>query len=289
VKGIQMAGLFNIVKGKASGFQVSGIINRTRYFNGLQVSGITNHTATILRGTQIAGINNYAEIGKKGVFQLSGMVNKTERGRTAFQISTIANRADTVGVQIGLINNANRLRGLQLGLINIADTASGVLLGLINIVKKGYHVLEISSNDVTYGNISYRTGTRWFYTIYTVGGQPKIDNKTDILSGGLGVGSSIWFGKAVALTVDITGNHYWINSKLDNKGGLWKITPALNLQITKRFGISIAPTWNNYFLNSTRQTPSDISIIKNNIVPNKAHLSGDKYQWWGWSVGLRFF
>jgi CarboxypepD_reg-like domain len=289
VKGIQVAGLFNIVKGKTNALQASAIINRTRHFSGLQISGITNYTDTILRGVQLAGINNYVEFGKKGNWQFGGLVNKTEQGRTAFQVSTIANRADTVGVQIGIINNANRLRGLQLGLINIADTASGMLLGLINIVKKGYHVLEISSNDITYGNIAYRTGTRWFYTIYTAGGQPKVDNKTDILSGGMGIGSSVWFGKVVALTVDITGHRYWVNSKLENRGGLMKITPALNLQITKRFGISFAPTWNNYFLNSKNQTPTDILSIKNNIVPDKAQLSNDKYQWWGWSAGLRFF
>jgi CarboxypepD_reg-like domain len=289
VKGIQLAGLFNIVKGKTNVLQASMIINRTRHFSGLQISGITNYSDTILRGVQLAGINNYVEFGKKGNWQVGGLVNKTERGRTAFQVSTIANRADTVGVQIGFINNANRLRGIQLGLVNIADTASGVLLGLINIVKKGYHVLEISSNDVTYGNIAYRTGTRWFYTIYTAGGQPKVENKTDILSGGIGIGSSIWFGKVVALTVDMTGHRYWINSKFDNRGGLVKITPALNLQITKRFGISFAPTWNNYFLNSKNQLPADIVSIKNNIVPNKAQLTNDKYQWWGWSAGLRFF
>ncbi len=289
VKGIQLAGLFNIVKGKTNALQASTIINRTRHFSGLQISGITNYTDTILRGVQLAGINNHVEFGKKGNWQLGGLVNKTERGRTALQVSTIANRADTVGVQIGFINNANRLKGVQLGLINIADTASGVLLGLINIVKKGYHVLEISSNDITYGNIAYRTGTRWFYTIYSGGGQPQLGDRTNILSGGMGIGSSVWFGKVVALTVDVTGHRYWINSKLENRGGLVKITPALNLQITKRFGISFAPTWNHYYLNSKNQIQMDILSIKNNIVPPKAQLSNDKYQWWGWSAGLRFF
>ena len=289
VKGVQLASLFNIVKGNMKGIQASAIINRTRKVSGLQVGGITNYSDTILRGLQISGINNYAEVGGKGVFQIAGMYNKTAERRTLFQAAAVGNKADTVVFQIGLINNANRLRGLQIGLINRADTADGVLLGLINIVKKGYHVLEFSSNDVTYGNISFRTGTRWFYTIYALGGQPKIAKKPNILSGGMGLGTSIWFGKTVALTLDATAHRYWIDPLFENRGGLVRLAPALNLQITKRFGVGFAPTWNTYFLNSKNQTASDISMIKTNLIPEKAKLSGDKYEWWGWSVGLRFF
>ncbi len=289
VKGVQLASLFNIVKGNMKGIQASAIINRTRRQSGLQAVGITNYSDTILRGLQISGINNYAEVGGRNVFQIAGMYNKTAEGRTFFQAAMVGNKADTVGIQIGLINNANRLRGLQIGLINRADTADGVLLGLINIVKKGYHVLEFSSNDVTYGNISFRTGTRWFYTIYALGGQPRLGKKTNILSGGMGLGTSIWFGKTVALTLDATAYRYWLDPLFENRGGLVRLAPALNLQITKRFGIGFAPTWNTYFLNSKNQTEGDIALIKKNLIPEKAKLSGDKYAWWGWSVGLRFF
>ena len=289
VKGVQLATIFNIVKGNMKGIQASMILNRTRKVSGLQAAGITNYTDTILRGLQFSGINNYAELGGKGVFQIAGMYNKTAEGRTFFQAAAVGNKADTVGIQVGLINNANRLRGLQIGLINRADTADGVLLGLINIVKKGYHVLEISSNDVTYSNISFRTGTRWFYTIYALGGQPKIGEKPNILSGGMGLGTSIWFGKTVALTLDATAHRYWLDPLFENRGGLVRLAPALNLQITKRFGIGFAPTWNTYFLNSKNQTEGDVALIKKNLIPEKAQLSGDKYEWWGWSVGLRFF
>ena len=289
VKGVQLATLFNIVKGNMKGIQASAIINRTRKVSGLQAAGITNYTDTILRGLQISGINNYAEVGGRGVFQIAGMYNKTAEGRTFFQAAAVGNKADTVVIQIGLINNANRLRGLQIGLINRADTADGVLLGLINIVKKGYHVLEFSSNDVTYGNISFRTGTRWFYTIYAFGGQPQLGKKPNILSGGMGLGTSIWFGKTVALTLDATAHRYWLDPLFENRGGLIRLAPALNLQITKRFGIGFAPTWNTYFLNSKNQIASYIAFIKTHLIPEKAKFSGDKYEWWGWSVGLRFF
>ena len=169
VKGVQVASLFNIVKGHMKGVQAAAVLNKSLHATGLQIAGITNFSDTLLRGLQIGGVNNYAEVGRKGVFQIAGTFNKNEHGRSFFQGAIVGNRADTAGIQIGLINNANRLRGIQIGLINRADTADGVLLGLINVVKKGYHVLELSSNDVTYGNLSFRTGTRWFYTIYALG------------------------------------------------------------------------------------------------------------------------
>lgn len=286
VRGIQVGGIFNITKGRMQAVQAAGILNRTRYLNGLQISGLTNYTDTASHSVQIAGINNHTEWGKKSTVQVSGMVNKTEYGRTTLQIAPIVNTADTVGIQIGLINNANKLKGVQIGLINIADTASGVLLGLLNIVKKGYHVLEVSHNDITDINLAYRTGTRRFYSIYAIGS----DIQTKKLLGiGSGLGTSFWLGKVIALTIDATGHRYWINSALENKGGLIKITPALNIQFTKNIGIGIAPTWNNYFINASTHSPSDIDILKSTIIPQKASFQNNRYEWWGWSIGLRFF
>ena len=290
VTGIQAASLFNIVNGDMKGIQISGIVNRTTTAQGLQVSFITNNTDKIGRGIQIAGINNHADIGQRGVVQIAGIVNKIGAGRTALQVAGIINEADTVGIQIGLLNNANRLRGVQIGLINIADTSSGILLGLLNIVKKGYHVLEVSTNDVTPFNLAYRTGTKRFYTIYSVGGQPKITGfKNDILSGGVGFGTSFWLGKTVGLTLDATAHRFSIDGAFDNHGVLVKLTPALNIQLTKKFGIALAPVWNSYYLNSKNQNPEDISRLKTHVIPPKAKASGDWMQWWGWSASLRFF
>jgi hypothetical protein len=290
VTGLQAASLFNIVNGDMKGVQISSILNRTQSTKGVQISGITNNTDKIRRGLQISGINNHADIAHGGVVQIAGIVNKTNLGRTTLQIAALINQADTVGVQIGLLNNANRLRGLQIGLINIVDTSSGILLGLLNIVKKGYHVLEVSTNEITPFNLAYRTGTKRFYTIYNIGGQPKIANfKTDILSGGLGFGTSFWLGKTIGITLDATAHRFSIDTKIDNQGGLLKLTPALNIQLTKKIGIALAPVWNSYYLNTKNQNSEDISRLKTHIIPQKAKASGDWMQWWGWSASLRFF
>jgi CarboxypepD_reg-like domain len=290
VKGLQVASLFNIVNGEMKGLQASGILNRTQATQGFQISFITNNTDKIRHGLQISGINNHTDIANGGVVQIAGIVNKTSVGRTTFQAAGLINQADTVGVQIGLLNNANKLRGIQIGLINIADTSSGILLGLLNIVKKGYHVLEVSTNDITRLNLAYRTGTKRFYTIYAVGGQAKISSfNNDILSGGLGFGTSFWLGKTVGITLDATAHRFSIAGKIDNQGGLVTLSPALNIQVTKKIGIAFAPVWNSYYLNTKNQNPSDISLIKTLIIPQNAKVSSDWMQWWGWSVSLRFF
>jgi hypothetical protein len=290
VTGVQVASLFNIVNSDMRGLQISSIVNRTHTLQGLQISGITNSTDRIKKGLQISGINNHADIASGGVVQIAGIFNKTDLGRTAFQVAGIANQADTVGCQIGLINNANKLRGVQIGLINIADTSSGILLGVLNIVKKGYHVLEVATNDVTPFNLAYRTGTKRFYTIYAFGGSPKIMNsKNDILSAGLGFGTSFWLGKTIGFTLDVTAHRFSIDGKIDKQGGLVKLSPALNIQITKKLGISFAPVWNSYYLNSKNQTPLDISLLNAQIIPKKAKASEDWMQWWGWSASLRLF
>jgi CarboxypepD_reg-like domain len=290
VTGLQAATLFNIVNGEMHGVQISTILNRTQSAQGLQLSGITNNSDRIRHGLQISGINNHTDIANGGVVQIAGIVNKTNLGRTALQIAGIINQADTVGVQIGLLNNANRLRGVQIGLINMADTSSGILLGILNIVKKGYHVLEVSTNDVSPFNIAYRTGTKRFYTIYAVGGQPKISGfKNDILSGGLGFGTSFWLGKTIGFTLDATAHRFSIDGAFDNRGGLVTLSPALNIQLTKKIGIALAPVWNSYYLNTKNQNSEDISRLKTHIIPQKAKASGDWMQWWGWSASLRFF
>jgi hypothetical protein len=83
-----VAGISNINKGEAKGFQISGITN---------VNGGNS------KGFQIAGIANINNDDSQG-FQLAGIINKTKNHK---------------GLQIGLINIADSVDGVSLGLINI--------------------------------------------------------------------------------------------------------------------------------------------------------------------------
>jgi hypothetical protein len=288
MKGLQLATIFNIVTGEARGVQAASTINRAKILRGMQISGITNTTDFIRNSVQISGVNNHTDFGQGGVFQVSGLVNGTKNGRTALQIASVTNQADTVGVQIGLINNASHLRGLQIGLINKSDTASGVVLGLINIVKKGYHVVEVSSNDITYANVAFKTGTKYFYSIYAFGGNPIINKKPAMLSAGAGFGSYITIIRPIGITLDATIHRFWIDPLLENKGFLLRGTPALNIKFTNRFSLALAPVWNAYYLNTSKQNASDMTYIQKHLIPENAKIEGNWATWWGWQAGMRF-
>ena len=283
VKGIQIGGLFNIVNGRTAGLQISSILNRSSRAEGVQITGITNSTDTILRGVQIAGVNNSTDYAKQGAFQLAAIVNRASHGRVAFQAASVHNKADTSFVQIGLINKANHVKGIQFGLINIADTTTGVMLGLINIVKKGYHVLEASTNDLTLANVAYRTGTHWFYSIYHLGFAPNARNKRSLLTIGGGIGSGIRFSKRVGITLDATIHKPIIDNLIGNEDWLLRGTPALNIQLTRKLGIAIAPVFNAYRVNPL----DDLAI--STIVPDNAKTDGKWRTWWGWTAAVRFF
>jgi hypothetical protein len=289
VSGLQIATLLNVVKYDLRGLQIAGIVNKVGENRGLQIAGITNAT-DILRGGQMSLINNYAVHGNGGV-QIAGIVNKVANGRTGVQVSGMTNNADTVGVQIGLINSANKVRGLQLGFINVSDTMSGIVLGFFNVVKKGYHVLEVSANEGVFVNIAYKTGTRKFYTNYI--GSVRVDSgafwQQPLWGIGLGFGSCIPLRKKVSLTLDATAQHMslgQISPKLNNE--LFRFVPALNLQVSKKLGISIAPTLNAYYEDLADEQAA--TVFRNKIVPNwQTKQSGKWTSWMGGYVALRFF
>ncbi len=289
VSGLQIGTLLNVVKYDMRGLQISGIVNKVRANRGIQIAGITN-AADVLRGGQISLVNNYAVQGNGGV-QIAGIVNKVANGRTSVQLSGVTNNADTVGVQVGLINSANKVRGLQLGFINVSDTMSGIVLGFFNVVKKGYHVLEVSANEGVFVNLAYKTGTRKFYTNYI--GSVRVDSgafwQLPLWGVGIGFGSCIPLSKKVSLTLDATVEHMSlgpITRKLNNE--LFRFVPALNLQLSKKLGIAIAPTLNGYYGNLADGQAA--AVFRQKIIPNwHTKQSGKLIYWVGGYVAMRFF
>ncbi|MBL7814443.1 MAG: hypothetical protein JNL70_05510 [Saprospiraceae bacterium] len=296
VSGLQIAGLLNVVKKDLRGLQISSIVNKTGMNNGLQVAGITNAT-NLLRGGQASIINNYATQGRGGI-QVAGIVNKVARGKTDVQISGMTNSADTVSVQMGLINSANKVRGFQIGFINVSDTLSGVVLGFINVVKKGYHVLEVSANEGVFANIAYKTGTRKFYTTYIA--SIRVDSNAfsqqPIWGVGLGLGSSIPLSKVtrsgykrISLTLDATAQHLSLgqfSTQFNNE--LYRFAPALNLQLSKKLGIAVAPTFNAYYANLNNEQAT--ATFRSKVLPTWETTQKGKWTtWWGGYVALRFF
>jgi hypothetical protein len=214
------------------------------------------------------------------------------------------NDADTVGVQIGLLNSAKKISGFQLGLVNVSDTASGIVLGLLNVVTKGYHVLEVSNNDGIFFNLAYKTGTRKFYTNYS--GSIRADTSAfgqqPFWSLGLGFGSwiplPIFSGSAISknerwrLTLDVTVQHF-STGVFSSKWGheVFRFAPALNVQLSKKLGLAIAPTFNAYSSNTL--DASETAVFRQKIVPpntlGDVRQSGKWTYWFGGYAALRFF
>ena len=292
VSGIQIAPIFNIVGGKMTGFQFSGILNRTDALKGVQIALLANSTDKILRGgLQIGGLNNHAKNGFGG-FQAATIVNKNKNGRLSGQIAAVTNVADTVGFQLSLVNSATHLRGLQIGLINVSDTLSGVVLGLINVIKKGYNAFEITNFDGKFTRFAFKTGTKLFYTNYVA----SVKNDSSILqkplwSFGIGLGGGVRIARPLRVTLDATVES--MNQGQITEGvfrsRLLRIAPAFDIKLSRHVSLAIGGHWSAYAADKSRLDVEKAAYFRQRIVPTNAKTQGNLQTWYGWTAGIRFF
>lgn len=220
VKGAQFAGFLNIAADPITGGQFAGFCNLGDSLNGFQAAGFYNQTKGIRNGGQAAGFLNVNRSDADG-FQIAGFHNLTKGNVKGLQIAGFANVAtgDVTGGQIaGFFNKAKNVKGVQIGIINVADTVEGVSLGLISLVKNGYRRLEFSGSEVLWGNVSYKTGTKKLYNIYSLGATPT----SEYLRWGLGIGLGTERQLGEKSSLNLEGMVYHIN-----EGQWW--TPELNL------------------------------------------------------------
>lgn len=255
VQFVQAAGLFNSVGGNTQGVQAAGIFNMVGgNGSGVQTSGIHNHAAKNFTGIQAAGISNFT-------------------GKTV------------KGVQVaGIVNYAKHVKGLQIGLINIADTSEGFHIGLINIVKKGYHKLYVSANEVMNANISIKTGNPKLYNILIAGVNPGTDDK--VFSYGYGLGREIKLGKTFTLNPEITSQYLYLGN-WHYENWLSKIQLLVNVRLAKNISLTGGPSFSVYYSDQ----PSAVKGYKFNIPSYSSfELWNDNVKGWiGWSAGLTFF
>jgi hypothetical protein len=258
VKGVQAAGINNIVKGNLSG---------------LQVSGIYNHVTDSVKGTQLAGIANFVKEKLSGV-QIAGIINFSNK--------------ETDGVQIaGIINYTKKLRGFQFGLINISDTSEGYSIGLINIVLKGYHKLSISTNEVTEVNAAFKTGNSKLYSILQAGMTQNKNAK--IYSFGYGLGSELPLNKrkTLSLNPELTSQYLYLGS-WDYTNILNKLHLNLNVKLNKYISFFAGPSY------AVLLSDQDMAVAGYRFpVPSKSYKTNsfsDKVSgWFGWNAGINFF
>ncbi|EAZ81389.1 hypothetical protein [Algoriphagus machipongonensis] len=288
----EIGGLFNINRRNTQYFQVAGLFNQVGgTVRGLQIAGLTNINLDTVRGVQFAGVSNFSSGPVKG-WQTAGVLNISTSDMDGLQLAGVANYThhDVRGAQISpVLNIARNVKGMQLGLFNYSDSISGTPIGLISFVRKGYHKVELSADEILPLNVSLRTGTRGFYTMLFAGMRPeKADSVTWAF--GYGIGSSPRLANKLFLNVELSsqqlikGNIQALN--LINRGFI-----GLDYQLAKGIGVFAGPSINlRVYDNSFTDHPELFTYSSPKIISEEDYTDGFKSQlWWGWRAGIRFF
>jgi hypothetical protein len=251
VDGLEVGGLFNINK------------RDTRY---LQLAGVFNLVGGTVTGMQLAGVSNQALDTVKGV-QLAGFINTAESQVSGLQLSALNNRA-------------HKLKGVQIGLVNQADSSTGASIGLLNIVNNGFYRVSMSASSMMPVNFSFASGTRDFYTLVHVGGDPFA--KYPQLSMGLGIGHDFIISRRVfasaSLNYHVSGENITFQDKL-KQGKL-----LLNAQLSNKVSVYAGPVY-NIFKPKWRQT----SIVSEGVTyPNYYYDGNYQEKSLGWEAGVSF-
>lgn len=272
VKGIQLAGIHNQVLDSVSALQAAGVSNFVKSnFKGLQLAGVYNHVTGDMNGLQAAGVGNFSKNNIRG-FQVAGVANFSNKEIKGAQIA-------------GVINYAKKLKGVQIGLINIADSSDGFSFGLINFVKKGYHKLSISTNEVANLNVALKTGTYKFYTILQAG--INLSNNQKLYSFGYGIGNDTRLGKKVSIITELSSQSLylgtWAYLNLQNK-------LSLNVQWQPVKGVSAyaGPSF-SVFVSDQKTSVAGYKFPVPGTTYNRFDFSNRTKGWIGFTAGINFF
>lgn len=294
VKGVQAAGLFNAVGGQMSGLQAAGVINmNNKEVKATQLAGTINFNLSGVEGVQVAGTININGGKSKGV-QVAGMANIQVQDYQGSQISGLINVAThrISGTQVsGLVNCGRVVKGSQIGVVNIADSMRGVPVGVISLVRKGYHKIELSADEIFYTNLAFRTGVRQFYNIFTAGIKPDTFGDP-VWSLGYGIGTAPRLTRWLFLNFDLTANHIEKGHLTLARSLLNKLYMGFDFQITKKLSVTMGATWNAY-ITSRNTDISEYPVLFTDFTP---HITSDKdigdssrlQMWWGGKIGIRF-
>ncbi|MBW8886322.1 MAG: caspase family protein [Fibrobacteres bacterium] len=141
---------------------VNLLSGRAQDINGLQFSLGGNRAEGRVAGVQFS-LMNFASGPSTGL-QYGVLANAQARNHTGFQLSFVANNADSLtGLQAGAINHAGRLEGVQAGAINAAGIGDGIQLGGLNVAESqrglqaGLVNIADSSRGLQAGLFNYAT------------------------------------------------------------------------------------------------------------------------------------
>jgi hypothetical protein len=300
-KGLQVGGLFNYDLGSFQGVQIGGLLDVVPdTLKGLQVSGLAGIVTGGIQGVQISGLTNVVT-GPCSAWQLAGLTNVVTGDAHHLQASGLVNYCDNIdgvqlaglvniarrhnsGVQVaGLFNYATYVHGLQLGLINVSGAVErGVPIGLFSYVATGYHVFEVSGNEIFYGNIAFRSGTRHFYNFVQagIGGDLKLQ-----LS--YGIGTMVQLGKRTSLGFDASAGFVYHLVDTVYHGLLVKFWPSFEYRFAKHFAIFGGPCYNFYLWPKGKPSATARGLSGYDFYFRSTE-NASMQMWIGGMVGVRF-
>lgn len=294
VHALQMAGLFNTVGGSVKGVQLAGIYNNVfGDLNGLQMSGIHNSVKGSQIGLQISGIYNHVQLDAKGI-QIAAIYNNVNGSQNGLQISGIYNAGhqQVRGMQIAGLNYAKELDGLQIGLINITGSPSGYSFGLLNFKKGGYQKFSVTRNEISDINLAIKTGDNKLYTIL-MAGKSERTNEEKLTSFGFGLGKNIVLGNRLTYNPEISIQYLYLGN-WDRYNFVYKFDSPLTFRVFKGVALSAGPSFNLY--SSERRDKNSPEINNSTFVQNRTKRynvikdNGNGITGWvGWSFGLTLF
>lgn len=290
-EGVQAAGLFNMNLDSVKGAQFAGLVNFNQYASeGVQLAGLINFNIGTYDGPQFAGLFNIVTADITGA-QLAGLFNIAPKTTEGAQVAGLFNIGNEVkGSQVaGLINAAKKIHGTQVAFLNFADSVQGVPVGFLSFVNKGYHKIELASDEIFPVNVSFRTGVREFYNILTAGMRPeKADTVT--WSFGYGVGVAPRLSKRLFLNIDVTSNQL-VKGNVEALNMLNKLYLGFDFQLAKRLSITAGGTLNLRVYDVDFTDHAKLFTYYTPSIVNEGTFSRNTdYQvWWGAKVGVRFF
>jgi hypothetical protein len=274
-KGVQLGGLINLDGDNVEGLQMGGLLNiNLKSFQGLSVAGLVNTNLKKGDGVQLAGLVNLCVDTMKGV-QIAGLVNVAPKVVLGSQIS-------------GLVNLGVKVKGFQLGFLNVSDTLSGVPFGFLSFSYRGYHPVEISADEIFPVNLSWRTGVRSFYNIFSAGMKLE-DFNFPLWHFGYGIGTSARLGKTWWLNIDLTTQQIVKGDSFEEMNLLSKLHLTVDKSFNKKLAVAFGPVLNFYTSDTTVPYYNSVYdklppyTIRNETYSNNLNIK----TWIGGKIALR--
>ena len=308
VKSVQLGGLMNAVGGPVSGLQIGGLFNTNlRTTNGCQLAGLINIDGGDVEGVELGGLLNInlksfngfsgaglvnTNLGKGEGLQLGGLVNLCVDTMKGVQVAGLMNVAvkPVLGSQIGgLVNVGVNVKGFQLGFLNVSDTLSGVPFGFMSFSYRGYHPIEISADEIFPVNLSWRTGVRSFYNIFSAGMKVN-DFSFPLWHFGYGIGTSARLGKTWWLNIDLTTQQIVQGDSFEEMNLLSKLNLTVDKSLNKNVAIALGPVFNFYTSNTTVPYYNSVySKLPPYTITDETYENDLNIQTWiGGKIALRF-